>query len=754
MAHTPKLVWHLILKSCNWFKIANKLLNPVRLQSLLLLSLLSLSVQLKAEKAEIPPKVKSKSFNKPHSPEQQNELQAVNSAQLEAQESTEPTMVITAQRGAVSLLELANNTAALDAKLLEKINHSHINEALVRIPGAWISRGNGQEHLTAIRSPVLTGPGSCGEFLMLQDGVPLRAPGFCNVNQLFDANTEQAQAVEVVRGANSALYGSNAIHAVMNIISQKPEENRRSINLEVGPHQFYRAKTSLVNMNDDAGLLFNFNLTHDGGLKDHSGYKQHKATLRHLTKSDQVSFDSILNLTHLNQNTAGYLQAGKDAYLLDAMRTRNDFPEAYRKAHSIHLQSKASGYFHNGVQWQLTPYFRSNEMEFLMHFLPGQPIENNSQQSLGLMWQAQHYFDSSELRWGIDTEFTDAKLRQSQSSPTNTGSAFLNATLPVGKHYDYKVFGSNLALYGRWEKQLALNWKLELNARFDFIDYDYSNNMLSGNTREDATLCGFGGCRYNRPDSRTDSFSNFSQSAAISYLANKDSLAYVKIDRAFRAPQATELYRLQNNQTISAANSVKADAIEIGYRKSTPQLFYEVNIFHMRKSDSIFQNSEREFVSGAKTSHKGLETLWRLTINQQWSITQNLSYAKHLYENSPNLQGNNNVLIKHKDIDTAPRLLTSSQVSWQVKPKLALELELISLSSYYTNPENTQKYAGHKLFNLRAAYQHNRHWESVIRIMNASDENYAERADYAFSNHRYFVGAGRSIYYSLQGRFN
>ena len=50
--------------------------------------------------------------------------------------------------------------------------------------------------LLAIRSPVLTGAGACGAFLLLEDGMPLRPTGFCNVNQLFEANTSQAAAIE------------------------------------------------------------------------------------------------------------------------------------------------------------------------------------------------------------------------------------------------------------------------------------------------------------------------------------------------------------------------------------------------------------------------------------------------------------------------------------------------------------------------------------------------------------------------------
>lgn len=71
---------------------------------------------------------------------------------------------ITAQRQPLSMAQNPLSIASVDAEALTLLNAVHINQALDRIQGTWISRGNGQEHLTAIRSPVLTGAGGCGAF--------------------------------------------------------------------------------------------------------------------------------------------------------------------------------------------------------------------------------------------------------------------------------------------------------------------------------------------------------------------------------------------------------------------------------------------------------------------------------------------------------------------------------------------------------------------------------------------------------------
>ena len=121
-------------------------------------------------------------------------------------------VVVVASKTKKTLGDTANRISVIRYEDIIRVSHVHINELLQRNPGVWISRGNGQESLTSLRSPVLTGAGSCGAFLVMQDGVSLRAPGFCNVNQLFEGPNEIAERIEVFRGPNSSVYGLSLIH--------------------------------------------------------------------------------------------------------------------------------------------------------------------------------------------------------------------------------------------------------------------------------------------------------------------------------------------------------------------------------------------------------------------------------------------------------------------------------------------------------------------------------------------------------------
>ena len=222
------------------------------------------------------------------------------------------------------------SSTSLNSEDINLIDAQHPKQMFNRLPGIWISRGSGQEHLTSIRSPVLTGPGACGSFLILEDGIPVRPIGFCNVNGLFETQTETASSLEVIRGPASARYGSNAMHGVINVVS-KPVEDLNTISSNLGPNGYKNFKSSIGNSEN---WRINSLLSSDGGFRKESGYDQQKFHLKNkfiFYKSD-TTFN--LRLTNLNQETAGYV-SGRDIYKSKAESEKNLNPEAYRDAYSL-----------------------------------------------------------------------------------------------------------------------------------------------------------------------------------------------------------------------------------------------------------------------------------------------------------------------------------------------------------------------------------------------------------------------------------
>jgi outer membrane receptor protein involved in Fe transport len=666
-----------------------------------------------------------------------------------AQPNTLESIVITADRQQDMLRDVPASIFTLDNSALETVRHVHINESAVRIPGVWISRNNGQESLTAIRSPVLSGAGSCGAFQMSLDGIPLRAAGFCNVNQIFEANTEQAGSIEVIRGPGSILYGANAMHGAINIISGSiTDEFSGDVGLDVGPHDYGRFQGTLSNTFGNNGYRISFNGASDGGYKDDSGYGQQKLTMQHRYSGENVTITNSFHATNLNQETAGYIE-GHEAYKDDDQKRINPDPAAYRDTESYRLSSQIV-FDALGGTWQFTPYYRHVDMDFLQHFLPGLPLEENGQQSFGLQSMFSSTF-GERVTWqaGLDTETTEGFLKETQSMPA-TGSPTLVETIPVGKHYDYEVDAVLVSPFVQTRFQVNPQHQLSLGVRYESLEYDYDNRMIDGRVKEDGTPCGLGGCRFNRPADRSDDYENASMQLGWIYDFADNQQVYVNYAQAFRAPDTAEVYRLQGAQNVADLKSEEMDNIEVGYRADLDRISYTVAAYYMDKENVIFQNSNRINISGAQTKHRGVEFNGVMPFADAWTLSVAASYARHTYEGNVNPGA---VQLAGLDMDTAPRFTGSSQLNWQISEDRSLELELVHIGSYFTDEANTAKYDGHDLVNLRYQATAGDHWYYSARITNLFNTDYAERADFAFGNDRYFVGEPISLYFTIGQKF-
>lgn len=659
---------------------------------------------------------------------------------LQAQTNQLETLTVTGKRLTASKQSLATNTAIVDEQSLKTIGHIHINEALARVPGAWISRGNGQEHLTAIRSPVMTGAGACGAFLIAEDGIALRAPGFCNANQLFEVNSEQAQRIEVVRGPGSALYGSNAEHGIINIISPNPgADGQTGLGLEGGPHHYRRVRIKHSQQFGAHGFLLYANGAHDGGYKRESGFDQQKVNLVHRYAGTELVIKSVLSATNLNQETAGFVE-GRNAYKDSSRKRENPNPEAFRDAKALRFYSSATLQLNAHDTIRITPYLRYTDMAFLQHFLPWQPLEENGQQSIGL----QTLYSRERGAWrssvGLDIDYTEAFLKETQSQP-------FSPTIPAGAHYDYDVNASVIAPFVETEWSITDATSLSLGARFEHTNYDYSNTLTAGS----ACAADVEGCRFSRPADREDSFNEWAPRLGLLHHWSEQHASYAQLARGYRAPQATELYRLQAGQLRSEIDPEQLDSIELGFRGELKNVYYDIAAFAMRKNNFIFQDTERQNISNGETEHYGVELDLRFSLPANLELALNGTVARHRYTNSIDLSPAN---IKGNDIDTAPHHMGAAQLSWNSKRGHSAELEWVHMGGYYQNPENSVRYPGHDLLNARVVYSFNKRWQAAVRVSNLTDIDYAERADFAFGDDRYFVGEPRSVFLSISAEFD
>jgi len=199
--------------------------------------------------------------------------------------------------------------SALDSAEIDATAADHPAEILNQLPGVNVQMNSGQEHLIAIRSPVLTGGAGQGSFLILENGVPTRSPAFGNVNSLIEPHHEIADAIEVVRGPGSAKYGSNAVHGLINVILPEPGEGSE-IRASYGTLGRWRTDMKL---DEGQHWLFNLSLQKDTGWRDITDVSQQKLSV--VGKFNLGVWDATVWLSgqNLEQESGGYI-VGADAY--------------------------------------------------------------------------------------------------------------------------------------------------------------------------------------------------------------------------------------------------------------------------------------------------------------------------------------------------------------------------------------------------------------------------------------------------------
>jgi outer membrane receptor protein involved in Fe transport len=659
-------------------------------------------------------------------------------------------MIVTATRQQERLLDYAGSISRIDASEVQVTGSTHHSEILNKSPGTLIQRGSGEESLTAIRSPVLSGPGSCGAFLFLEDGIPIRPTGFCNVNDLFEVNTEQAEAIEVVRGLGSALYGSSAVHGIVNVIMPDPADLPVwAVSGESGSDEYVRGRLALSNVGDLTDLGWVGLYTRDGGFRVDSGFKEGKLNglLVHRLANGLLRVRAAG--TVLNQETAGFI-LGEDAYKDPDLAHANLNPEAFRDAHSARLTTQWQAPMSDTGEFNLRGIVRTSRMDFLQHFLIGKPLETNGQDSAAML-ASYDWTPSEQLHFtgGIDLEFAQSFLVEDQAGPATDGpTPAANGIRPAGKHYDYSVDAWNLAAYGQVERSLGARWRLTAGLRAERNDYEYDNRMLTGNTDENGVPCGFGGCLYTRPADRSDTFTNLAPKLALTFAFLPEHRAYLSAGRGFRAPETTELYRLQRQQTVADLSSERIDSVELGVRGELPRLSYSLALFDMDKEHVIFRDSNAFNVSDGKTSHRGVEYELGTQIFDRLRLSAAGTYARHEYDFSRAIE-QGETISRGDDVDTAPRHLHTARLDWTPRDNIRSQLEFVHVGRYFVDAANAHTYPGHDLVNLRTLWRVTPQWHVTARVNNVFDEPYADRADFAFGNFRYFPGRDRTYFLEI-----
>ena len=127
-------------------------------------------------------------------------------------------VVVSGSRAATKLSETPVAIGVVKEEVLKRDKPKTMGEVINRIPGVyWNDLGN-EQHSMGIRQPISTN----AVYQYLEDGIPIRPLGVFNHNSLNEINLAGTESVEVVKGAASSLYGSNAVGGAVNFLTARP----------------------------------------------------------------------------------------------------------------------------------------------------------------------------------------------------------------------------------------------------------------------------------------------------------------------------------------------------------------------------------------------------------------------------------------------------------------------------------------------------------------------------------------------------
>jgi vitamin B12 transporter len=241
-------------------------------------------------------------------------------------------VVVTATRTAAQSNELGGSVAVISGDDLRRMNQSLVSESLRLIPGLVVAQSGGRGGITSI----FTRGGESDYNKVLIDGVPVNASG-----GLFDfaaLTTENLDRIEVLRGPGSALFGSDAMTSVIQLVTRRGSSSVPEFEFsgEGGSFDFHRETARL------AGRLGRFDYATSYGFQSSDGRFRNSDYINRSASANlgfRLTSDAELRVTsRWNNSTLGV--PGPTAILFAD-------PDERQKHRDIAVSA--------GLEWRITP---------------------------------------------------------------------------------------------------------------------------------------------------------------------------------------------------------------------------------------------------------------------------------------------------------------------------------------------------------------------------------------------------------------
>ncbi|HEY0970762.1 MAG TPA: TonB-dependent receptor [Gemmatimonadales bacterium] len=675
---------------------------------------------------------------------QQVEVPAAGTATVRLELSEQATIVaptiVSATRELQSRAEASATIDVMDGGEIRATRPAHPAQVMNRMAGVHVAELSGEGHSTAIRQPISTKP----LYLYLEDGIPTRSTGFFNHNALYEVNLPQAAGIEVLKGPGTALYGSDAIGGVVNVLTRPaPVEPSAEIGVEGGAYGYGRILASGGLTRGSNGLRADLNVTRSDNWKDDAPFRRQSGTVRwdHFRASG-LTARTVLTGSNIDQQDVPAISPEQ----FDADRSFNRAPIAFRKVQALRLSSSVE--LERGRSlWSVTPYARYNVLELIpswqLTYDPQLWDTRNSSFGVLARWRRDLEPLSTRVIVGADVDYSPGKFRAQQVVTTPTGERRVWDAYTLGEvHYDYDVTYRQASPYVHVELAPLPRLRVDAGLRWDVAGYDYENHLGPLETG-----------RHRRPASTSVDYSHLSPKLGVSYELSRVAALFGSYRHGFRAPSQGQLFQQNGADNTLDLDPVKVHSWEAGMRGQLgDRMLYQLSAYDMRVEDDILEfrgdGTQRMATNAGETRHRGIEASVGVALAAQLRLDVAWSVSEQRYVSwSPSAD----VDYSGERIEAAPDQLGSVALTWSA-PALnggRAMVEWNRTGKYAMDPGNVQPlYGGHELLNGYLNYFVPRTGiELFARGVNLLDRDYAELQSWtAAQGVQITPGAPRTIY--------
>ena len=602
---------------------------------------------------------------------------AVLSTCVNAAEDTMPleTMVITANRTETPEKETGSSITVITGEEIQKRQVLTVAEALRLVPGIDVINSGGLGRMTN----VYTRGAGAGQTLVLIDMVEMNDPsdptGAFDFSNLMADNIER---IEVLRGGESALYGSDAIGGVINIITKKGKGGPKfSLSGEGGSYNTFKTIGSASGQVKEVNYALSASETQSHGFSvaDSQWGSSERDLYRNTSVDSRIGWDVTKDLDFGATVRYNHGVAGLDGYDSDNPQHPNAPVDALGYTQTT-SEVFTRGFSHIKLFdsfWEQTfavAYSNTNRQT------SGSNYDWNNFSYIGTKFKGDwqnilHLTNKNDLMMGVEDE----------------GDQYESQSSGIGANYSYNTQGYYLT------DRFSL-----FDRSFTTASVRYTDNSQMGSL---ATY-------------------SFSEALLIDEIGMKLKANY---GTGFKVPTLYELYAppswgfLNGNPDLKAETSNNWDVgFEQGFFNKQMQFgaVYFNNRFNnlIQWEDGLYQNV-------SKATAQGTETF--IQVKPLDALTLRTNYT---YNYTRNLDTNTQLVYR-------PQNKVNFETNYQLTPKINLNLVVIAVGEKpgYLNVN----IPGYTVANLAGSYTVTKNVKLFSRIDNLFNKHYQEVYGYGTS---------------------